>query len=41
MRLLRHLTGQHRTTVTNRTLGLLLALRRADEMAGALLDVRA
>jgi len=25
MRLLRHLTGRHRTPVTNRTLGLLLA----------------
>ena len=25
MRLLRHLTGRHRTTSTNRTLGLLLA----------------
>lgn len=39
MRLLRHLTGQHRTTVTNRTLGLLLAFNAGAINAGGFLVV--
>ena len=39
MRLLRHLTGRHRTTVTNRTLGLLLAFNAGAINAGGFLVV--
>ncbi|MBS0506942.1 MAG: DUF1275 domain-containing protein [Proteobacteria bacterium] len=39
MRLLRHLTGRHRTTVTNRTLGLLLAFNAGAVNAGGFLVV--
>jgi len=40
MRLLRHLTGRHRTPVTNRTLGLLLAFNAGAVNAGGFLVVR-
>lgn len=39
MRLLRHLTGRHRTSVTNRTLGLLLAFNAGAVNAGGFLVV--
>ncbi|MBS0293325.1 MAG: DUF1275 domain-containing protein [Proteobacteria bacterium] len=39
MRLLRHLTGRHRTPVTNRTLGLLLAFNAGAVNAGGFLVV--
>lgn len=39
MRLLRHLTGRHRTSVTNRTLGLLLAFNAGAINAGGFLVV--
>lgn len=39
MRLLRHLTGRHRTAVTNRTLGLLLAFNAGAVNAGGFLVV--
>ncbi|MBS0468414.1 MAG: DUF1275 domain-containing protein [Proteobacteria bacterium] len=39
MRLLRHLTGRHRTPVTNRTLGLLLAFNAGGINAGGFLVV--
>lgn len=39
MRLLRHLTGRHRTTVANRTLGLLLAFNAGAVNAGGFLVV--
>ena len=40
MRLLRHLTGRHRTTSTNRTLGLLLAFNAGAINAGGFLVVQ-
>ena len=39
MRLLRHLTGRHRTPITNRTLGLLLAFTAGGINAGGFLVV--
>ena len=40
MRLLRHLTGRHRTFATNRTLGLLLAFNAGAINAGGFLVVQ-